>query len=245
MQIARLQHIPRIIRQFVESCDNAETKPLLLKIGAYDGITGDPLGDSIRTSEHWSAHLIEPVPEIHARLKQNYPDERRFTCHALAIGSGKSCATFYSVAPEARRKLAGLPGWFEQLGSFVPGHIEKCLGERIKPFVRQAPLPQITLADFMRLHRVPCPTLLHIDTEGLDYEVLETYDFAMGSPRVILVEHKHLAGFDKSRLLDLLSARDYSLVVESKNDLAAFTAAQDALILRLSTEAYTRAINRA
>ena len=229
MLLAHLGHIPRIIQHFVKSCDRAETKPSLLKIGAHDGVTGDPLGESIRTSEHWTAHLVEPVPAIHALLKQNYADERRFKCHALAIGAGTASAVFYNVDSDARRSLPDLPRWSSQLGSFVPGHIERCLGDRIKPFIRETVVPQLTLATFMRANQMSCPTLLHIDTEGLDYEVLKTYDFAAGAPRVILVEHKHLSDADKSRLLDTLCSHNYSLVLESKSDFAAFLHSDDAL----------------
>lgn len=238
MLLAHLRQIPRVIQHFVKSCDNAETKPSLLKIGAHDGITGDPLGESIRTSEHWTANLVEPVPEIHALLKQNYADERRFKCHALAIGVGTDSAVFYSVDADARRSLPDLPRWSSQLGSFVPGHIERCLGDRIKPFIRETVVSQLTLATFMRSNQMSCPTLLHIDTEGLDYEVLKTYDFAAGGPRVILVEHKHLSDADKSHLLDVLCSHNYSLVLESKSDFAAFLHSDDAIAACVGATSY-------
>lgn len=229
MHITHLEHIPRIMQRFVEFHDNTDTKPSLIKIGAHDGITGDPLGKSILTSEHWTAHLVEPVPELHALLNQNYSDKRRFKCHAFAIGSGASSAIFYSVDPNAKQSLPDLPHWYSQLGSFVAGHIEKWLGDRIKPFIRATVLPQVTLSDFMSTNRISCPTLLHIDTEGLDYEILKTYDFASGRPRAIIVEHKHLREADKFSLLDTLSTQNYSLVVQSQSDFAAFRHAEDAL----------------
>jgi O-methyltransferase len=240
MQIATLANISRIIQQFVRSLDDGATSPCLLKIGAHDGLTGDPLGESIRSSRSWGAHLVEPVPEIHARLNENYSDKQRFHCHLLAIGSGSSEAAFYSVHPRARKSLPGLPGWANQLGSFVPGHIEKCLGDRVKPFVQERTIKKTTLAEFMAQHRIPDPTLLHIDVEGLDWEVLQTYNFEVGCPRAILIEHKHLTSGDKSALLELLAAREYFLVVESPSDFAAFHNAEDACLACLGSTAYRR-----
>ena len=53
--------------------------------------------------------------------------------------------------------------------------------------------------------------LLHVDTEGHNYEVLKTLDFAKHAPVSIFVEDKHLSDAKKMEMLSLLQEHGYSV----------------------------------
>jgi hypothetical protein len=125
-------------------------------------------------------------------------------------GSCKSRA-FYYVDEAAQKSIAGLPEWYDQLGSFNREHLLKQLNGVLEPFIVEQRVEVLPLSELIERSKVGCPHLLHIDTEGYDYEVLKTLDFAKHSPLVIFLEHKHLRTEERSALLQLLRAYRYSI----------------------------------
>jgi len=43
---------------------------------------------------------------------------------------------------------------------------------------------------------VPKVDLLHVDTEGYDYEILKLYPFEIYKPQIVIFEHSHLSSDD-------------------------------------------------
>lgn len=184
-------------------------EPFFVKVGAHDGITGDPCSDILLGDTAWKGLLIEPVPSCFARLAANFADASRFELMNVAIGPGRSGATFYSVDPEARDALPELPDYFDQLGSFDRNHILKHCDGALAPFIREMPVTVLPLAEVLRSRGVHECHLLHVDTEGYDYEVLRTLDFSVVKPLVIFVEHDHLPAAGKRGLVRLLRRHGY------------------------------------
>lgn len=62
--------------------------------------------------------------------------------------------------------------------------------------------------------------LLHIDTEGYDFEILKTIDFSVIQPAVILYETKHLSPCDQQASVELLSRYGYQIQLLGADALA-------------------------
>jgi FkbM family methyltransferase len=78
--------------------------------------------------------------------------------------------------------------------------------------VKTKPLSQIT-----RIYTVMEPFFLNIDTEGKDYEVLKSFNFANSRPRVICIEeNKSPFRGQKSQVKRLLERKSYTLVSRTK-----------------------------
>jgi hypothetical protein len=78
--------------------------------------------------------------------------------------------------------------------------------------VKTKPLSQIT-----RIYNVMEPFFLNIDTEGKDYEVLKSFNFANSRPRVICIEeNKSPFRGQKSQVKRLLERKSYTLVSRTK-----------------------------
>jgi FkbM family methyltransferase len=201
-------------RHFRDYCLNLPklvAEPIVVKIGAYDGITDDPFSDLLFANTSWRGLLIEPVPYCFDRLRANFQDSQRFSFEQVAIGTPVGEGTFYYVDAKAIQKIPGLPTWFDQLGSFDRNHIMKHLDGTLEPFIIESKVQVCPLSDVLMRNGIQDVHLLHVDTEGHDYKVLKTLDFAKHAPLSIFVEHKHLSDSEKTDMLNFLQVHGYSI----------------------------------
>jgi FkbM family methyltransferase len=183
--------------------------PVFVKVGANDGVTGDPCAAILLAEPRWTGLLIEPVPHCFDRLRRTFRDPRRFSLERIAVGAHVGAARFYYVHPAARQNRPDLPVWVDQLGSFDKRHIVKHLDGALMPFIVECEVDVRPLSDVLARHGIRIVHLLHVDAEGHDLEVLKTLDFAAHAPVAIFVEHSHLAASDKSAMQELLRWRGY------------------------------------
>src|SRR5687768_15330047 len=90
----------RQVRRFREHCLRlaaAVPKAVFVKVGANDGLSGDPCSDILLGDSRWSGVLIEPVPHCFRRLQRNFGDSSRFRLEQVAIGAIPGKAKFYFV----------------------------------------------------------------------------------------------------------------------------------------------------
>jgi FkbM family methyltransferase len=197
--------------KFCTDLPNFVLEPMFVKVGANDGVTDDPCTDIILTNESWKGLLIEPVPYCFERLRENFHDARRFDLEQVAVGSPAGEATFYYVDPKASSSIPNLPAWFDQLGSFDKNHIVNHLGLIVTPFVVEFQVKVVPLNDILKNNRIQFVHLLHIDTEGHDYEVLKTLNLLDYQPLSIYIEHRHLQDTKKKEMLHYLRNHGYSV----------------------------------
>jgi FkbM family methyltransferase len=197
------------IRQYCAQAPNVVSQPMFVKVGANDGVTGDPVSDLLLANKKWRGLLIEPVPFIFERLEKNFGDNRRFVLEQVAIGATPGTAAFYYVDTKASESIPNLPFWYDQLGSFDRNHIEKHLDGVLTPFIRECTVEVRPLPDVLRKHGIRDVHLLHIDAEGFDYEVLKTMNLGSDPPAAILLENKNLSDADKRELVSLLRRHGY------------------------------------
>jgi hypothetical protein len=82
-------------------------EPLFVKVGANDGMTGDPCSDILLANN--KGLLVEPVPYSFDRLKVNFHDSKRFSLELIAIGSTAGKKSFYDVDQAAYDVMPDLP----------------------------------------------------------------------------------------------------------------------------------------
>jgi FkbM family methyltransferase len=201
----------RRFRDYCLTLSKLVSNPVFVKIGASDGTTDDPCSDILLANTNWRGLLIEPVPYCFDRLRANFQDSRRFSLEQVAIGAPAGEDTFYYVDAKAIQKIPSLPTWFDQLESFDRNHIMKHLDGVLEPFIIECKVQVCPLSDVLMRNGIQDVHLLHVDTEGHDYEVLKTLDFAKHAPLSIFVEHKHLSDAKKAEMLNLLQENGYSV----------------------------------
>jgi FkbM family methyltransferase len=166
---------------------------LVVQIGSNDGSTGDPIHTLLSNNPSWRALLIEPIPFLFQRLRRNYPQDVRFCFENIAIAEAEGCSPFYYIDPAAKEFMPDLPYWYDQLGSFDRGHIARHFGDKLDKFIVKIDIPTSRLSTVLQRNNISQIDLLHIDTEGYDWNILRQLDLKLYAPKVILFEHKHLS----------------------------------------------------
>lgn len=200
-------------RRCIERAGKNVAAQIFVKIGANDGVTGDPCSDLLISGPSWHGLLIEPVPYCCDRLRQNFPDTSRFRVVEAAIDTRAGTRDLYFVRRDARTSLPDLPIWYDQLGTFDSQHIEKHFGPRIIPFVERKPVAIRTYSDVMTDSVEGEYALLHVDTEGHDFEILKMALAYQRLPHIIFIEHAHLSRADRKLMIRAL--KDHGYVVRN------------------------------
>lgn len=190
-----------------------------IQVGSNDGFTGDPLYKFIRRDE-WKGVLIEPVDYLFAALQDNYRQLGNNKLHFenVAISDQPGQKEFYYVAnytPDS-----GMPVWVNQHGSFNRAHLEQLKKDYPEVEIGAKTIICETVNNIVEKYNFSHLDLLHIDTEGFDYEIIKTIDFSRIRPQMVYYEHRHLNKADTLACQQLLEKAGYSLVVLEYDTLA-------------------------
>ena len=220
-------------RHYIAAIPAAVPAPVFVKVGANDGIYDDPCQRILLDDTRWKGLLIEPLPECFAKLKANYGNINRFQLDQVAVGPVDDVQPFYYL-DSSIEKMEGAKAWYTAIGSLDKAHISRATNtQAVDPYRRQLDIRVLLLNAVLRRNDITDIHLLHIDVEGLDYEVLNTLDFWIYKPLTIMLEHKHLSGEAKLRLLVLLQDRGYSIYDCGHDYFAVHNASNDILGLKL------------
>jgi FkbM family methyltransferase len=178
----------------------------IVQIGANDGNRYDPYRPLIEKF-HLSGILVEPIPEVYKKLVSNYQDQPQLRFENSAIGPNNGEMSLYML-----RDAHGQTDELSVFASFNEEEVLK-LKKRTKQMlqVESIKVPVQTFASLLKKHAVKTVSLLAIDTEGFDYQILKSIDFSKIRPQIIEFEHSHLSVSDESESHRLLISNGYEL----------------------------------
>ena len=189
----------------------------IFQIGANDGIAGDPFFKYIRV--HNLKNLaVEPIPFLYEILKTNYTKANLLpncTLLNLGISTGKE-ATIYYFEPNPQLNI---PENIYQLGTFNRSLLDEAAVMFPKLNIVSKVVPTCTVADLQQKYF--SPDVIHIDTEGYDFEVIKTIDFSK-KPKLIIFEFIHLSNDDVAASKLLLQNHGYKLSTFEMDIVAEF-----------------------
>jgi FkbM family methyltransferase len=181
-----------------------------MQVGSNDGRSGDPLYKFIRR-DAWQGVLIEPVDYLFKQLKENYRglNTKGITFENAAIANHNGYEDFYyfkDFIPDENKPIT-----LNQQGSFSKEHIDsvKVLFPEAEIAVKKVVCK--TVASVLSEHNISRLNLLHLDTEGYDFEIIKSIDFDAVRPDLILYEHIHLNEQDKVDCQNLLKSHQYQI----------------------------------
>lgn len=172
---------------------------VVVQVGSNDGVQEDPIAKLINANADWQVLFIEPLPHLFKRLKADYSGSQNYCFENVAVSERKETIILYYVSDEFKKSRKDAPFWYDQLGSF----------EEFEPFIVSEKVCCERFQDIVKRNGIDKIDLLHIDTEGYDYEVLRQGDLKTTPPRVILYEHKHLSRIDQFFAMLLLWRNGY------------------------------------
>ena len=166
-----------------------------IQIGSNDATDGAPLHKFLR-NEHWHGIMVEPVSYVFNRLRAKYGGSERLILENVAIAEVNGTKEFYYI----EQSNDNIPVWYDQLGSFSLPIIMKHTDfiPDLEKRIRKTNIECITFQALCNRHSVKSIDLIHIDTEGFDYEILKLIDFKCYKPVLLIYEHKHLSKIDKA-----------------------------------------------
>ena len=185
-------------------------RPLrFVQIGSNDGVVHDPIHTVVR-AYGWSGLLVEPLPELFAKLRANYEGVPNLRFENVAIGEADGTAILYTVAP-----APGDPYWVDQLGSFEKSTVLShgtALAD-VEGRLVEVPVASVRLPTLLARHAIDAIDLLHVDVEGYDYAVLRQIDFdATWAPHFVIYEAQHFDGATARSARRLLRGHGYRCI---------------------------------
>jgi FkbM family methyltransferase len=210
----------------IELCQLKHGDGSVVQIGANDGVMGDPVRNTILRLG-LPALLVEPLPDLFTRLKENYAGVPRLEFANVAISTEEGEATIFRISAEATH----LPAWAHGLASFDKSVLLRHrdwpgAGPDFADWIQEVNVPVVTLRQLLDRHPGVARVLaLQVDTEGHDFTVIRSAIEAGCRPPLINYEHKHLARSDQAACRDLLAENGYAFhsgrvdTIAIRNDL--------------------------
>lgn len=195
-----------------------------LQIGANDGFLGDPIYKYIRR-DAWSGILVEPVPYLFHQLQSNYAsftEKGQLFFEPVAISDEEGIKDFYYVKDFAPTK--DLPVYLNQQGSFSKMHLDKVKEKYPKVEIGVMPVSTKKVSSIIDKYKPEKIDLIHIDTEGHDFAILESIDFDRLNPRMVYFEHRHNTRAERDRIIGWLDSFGYQILEEKYDTFAWKTA---------------------
>ena len=184
---------PRLIEAFAEVYPEA----FFIEVGSNDGSQHDHLKEAIRTRP-WRGLMVEPVPYVFERLRENYGSLDRVELENAAIADRDGSVTFFHLRRD--EEDASLPDWYDAIGSLsreaVAGHVDHI--PDIESRIVETEVPALTFSALCERHAIERFDLLLIDTEGYDLEILKQVEFDRFRPRLVIYEHFHLSAAERA-----------------------------------------------
>ena len=220
---------PKLLEAFADEYPEA----FFVEVGSNDGDKHDHLRPFI-LARQWRGILVEPVPYIFARLKENYAGIDRLTLANVAIADRDGELPFYHLVEEEDPVSSGLPEWYDGTGSFSRDALLKHRHEipDVEERIVQTAVPTLTLTSLCRREGRTGVDLLLIDTEGYDWEILRNADLPAIQPRLVVYEHFHLSAEDRRACRAHLEELGYETMEEGFDTFCLDTRADDRLTRR-------------
>jgi FkbM family methyltransferase len=191
----------------------------VLQVGAFDGVSNDPVYELIRTCPHVRAVLLEPQPGPFAELCRLWKDNARvFPIQAALAGECGERPLFVIAADYSHlHPFAG------QVASFSRGRVETACRRYVwRPSPAMVTAIMVTTVDWRRLVAEHGPfDLVVIDAEGYDGDILHQMDLSRQPPLLVLYEHCHLSRSMRRRCEDRLQRAGFVVRPVNKSDTLA------------------------
>lgn len=195
-----------------------ETGPELtfIQVGAFDGITGDPLRKYIDKCG-WKGVLVEPQARAVEKLLELYRDNKRIVILQAALDGEPGSRSFFTVESQSA------PSWARGLASFHSETIVKHsdLIPGLETMIREDTVECITFDKVLSCLPHEQIDLLQIDAEGADARILSLFPFQRTQPAIIHWETKHFSKVQQEETLEMLHKRGYRLARLGSEDMLA------------------------
>jgi FkbM family methyltransferase len=196
--------------------------PFFLQVGAFDGVSADPLYPLI-DKHALRGILIEPQRDFFNSLKSNYArlDESRFVFVNAAIAEKDGTLPIYKITSKANG-----PGWLHGIASLDRDVLlrHSSVIPNLESLVEIENVRCLTFTSLFAEFGINHVDLLQVDAEGYDGEILRLFNIPTRKPAIVHFEHKHLTAEDHKSCLSVLINEGYKVALNRSGDTLAYLA---------------------
>jgi FkbM family methyltransferase len=181
----------------------------IIQVGANDGLEGDYMNQLVALPKSKSI-LIEPSPYTFSMLQETYKDKPNISLVNKAIVDVETIASriFYFLEPKK-----GIPfdNQYTLWSSFNLDHLKKFRGavQNFDDLLAEKEVPCCTINRLFQESNFGNLDILATDTEGFDFHIINSINFDLFIPKLILFEHYHIAKPQLGELLSKLEQKGY------------------------------------
>ena len=213
--------------KFLNSFSLTKKDVFFIQVGSNDGFQNDPIHKFIK-KDKWNGVMIEPQQKAFSILNRIYKKDN-ITVLNKAIDSINQKRKLYKLSFSDARWAAGL-------SSFNKSHLENMIrnGSLSSIIKKENIKPPENLDDYITFELVDCINfetliatnkiqkidLIHIDTEGYDFQIIKNIDLKKTQPKLIIFERTHLSDSDYKNCESLLVSNGYKLTEYSADTVA-------------------------
>ena len=179
---------------------------LFINVGAFDGLSNDPIGKFIQ-KHNCRGILLEPQTSVFQRLCSSYAAFPDFTLLNMAVDEVTGSRNMFYIPGD----IEDLPAWTEQLASFNAEHILKHeeTVEGLSDHIRQQTVETITFTDLLDQYNLKKIDVLQIDAEGMDAQLLKWFPFEYVRPSILHFETAHMTSSEHVEVRSYLKSLGY------------------------------------
>ncbi len=184
-----------------------------VQIGGFDGVFDDPIRQYI-IKYNWSGIIIEPQPEAFSQLIKIYQHNTKITLLNLAITTTNQPTKLYRLKQKTLTE-----NWKNCFATITPDRGD--IGQTQLENVENITVTGKNINNLIREQKIKKINLLQIDTEGFDYQIINSLDFSLLKPDIIHYEHRHLPRKEIIACQKILSKQQYH-IIPLQHDTIAF-----------------------
>jgi FkbM family methyltransferase len=195
-------------------CFSKKPTGTLLQIGAFDGVSNDPVFEFIRANQI-RAILVEPFERNVRKLEKAYEGMQGVSVVQAAIAYEDGNATMFRAKNTGRWSESN---WVGQIASFDQNHLLRHGVQRDE--IEEVSVETLSLPSLLSRCNVDSVEFLQVDTEGFDAEVVKMSLMLPVKPSFINFEHYHLNVRSTRDVFSSLKKHDYRWVHSQSDTLA-------------------------
>ena len=200
-----------LLNRLINNLAIKEKEIFLLQIGAFDGITSDPIHHHIK-NKNISGVLIEPIEYYYNKLVNNYKNinyKFNLIFENIAITEELGYNYINWVNPNKIRNKR-LPNWYAGHSSFMNKHTPDLGGWGHKDVSEKLKVKTMRFADLINKNKIEKIDIYQSDTEGYDVKILKQLDFNKFNPYIINIESNKLTNEEILYCKNLFEKNNYS-----------------------------------
>lgn len=187
-----------------------------VQIGANDGVRCDDIYRFV-TRHRLKGIVVEPLADMYAQLTENYRDQPQVVAVNAAIDRQPGTKPLYRIRADAK-----VPDWCHGIASFDRGHLLASSGKipGIDELIVEEEVTCMTFDQLIEKCGDSSISLLQIDVEGFDFEVIKMIDFSRIRPAIIRYESASLSEQENFDCATLLVNEGYRIFHDELNMIA-------------------------